>query len=67
MLLPELIITAGGENVAPVPIEDAVKEVLPILSNVMLLGDKAKFLAMLMTLKVNMSFLSSSLGFLLCN
>lgn len=49
--IKELIITAGGENVAPVPIEDAVKEVLPILSNVMLLGDKAKFLAMLMTLK----------------
>ncbi|KAH0625943.1 hypothetical protein JD844_034332 [Phrynosoma platyrhinos] len=48
----ELIITAGGENIPPVPIEDAVKEAVPILSNVMLVGDKAKFLGMLMTLKV---------------
>ncbi|XP_042336359.1 long-chain-fatty-acid--CoA ligase ACSBG2 [Sceloporus undulatus] len=49
--IKELIITAGGENIPPVPIEDAVKEAVPILSNVMLVGDKAKFLSMLMTLK----------------
>uniref|UniRef100_A0A670KBS9 Long-chain-fatty-acid--CoA ligase ACSBG2 n=2 Tax=Podarcis muralis TaxID=64176 RepID=A0A670KBS9_PODMU len=49
--IKELIITAGGENIPPVPIEDAIKEAIPILSNVMLIGDKAKFLAMLMTLK----------------
>ncbi|XP_072834125.2 long-chain-fatty-acid--CoA ligase ACSBG2 isoform X1 [Pogona vitticeps] len=49
--IKELIITAGGENIPPVPIEDAVKEVVPILSNVMLVGDRAKFLSMLMTLK----------------
>ncbi|XP_053228702.1 long-chain-fatty-acid--CoA ligase ACSBG2 isoform X2 [Podarcis raffonei] len=49
--IKELIITAGGENIPPVPIEDAIKEAVPILSNVMLIGDKAKFLAMLMTLK----------------
>nr|XP_060640726.1 long-chain-fatty-acid--CoA ligase ACSBG2 [Anolis sagrei ordinatus] len=53
--IKELIITAGGENVAPVPIEDAVKEALPILSNAMLLGDKAKFLSMLLTLKCTMN------------
>ncbi|XP_070591698.1 LOW QUALITY PROTEIN: long-chain-fatty-acid--CoA ligase ACSBG2-like [Erythrolamprus reginae] len=53
--VPELIITAGGENIPPVPIEDAVKEAVPILSNVMLVGDKAKYLVMLMTLKSNMN------------
>lgn len=50
--LKELIITAGGENVAPVPIEDAVKEQLPGISNCMLIGDKRKFLSMLLTMKV---------------
>lgn len=49
----ELIITAGGENVAPVPIEEAIKKELPIISNAMLIGDKRKFLSMLLTLKVN--------------
>lgn len=49
--IKELIITAGGENVAPVPIEDTVKAELPIISNCMLIGDKKKFLAMLLTLK----------------
>ncbi|NXG00096.1 ACBG2 ligase, partial [Sakesphorus luctuosus] len=51
--IKELIITAGGENVPPVPIEDAVKSAVPIISNAMLVGDKAKFLAMLLTLKCN--------------
>ncbi|XP_064031195.1 long-chain-fatty-acid--CoA ligase ACSBG2 isoform X2 [Pogoniulus pusillus] len=51
--IKELIITAGGENVPPVPIEDAVKDAVPIISNAMLVGDKAKFLAMLLTLKCN--------------
>ncbi|NWI63722.1 ACBG2 ligase, partial [Todus mexicanus] len=49
--IKELIITAGGENVPPIPIEDAVKDAVPIISNAMLVGDKAKFLAMLLTLK----------------
>ncbi|XP_072295184.1 long-chain-fatty-acid--CoA ligase ACSBG2-like [Eucyclogobius newberryi] len=49
--IKELIITAGGENVAPVPIEDAVKEQVPFISNAMLIGDKKKFLSMLITIK----------------
>ncbi|NXV40729.1 ACBG2 ligase, partial [Uria aalge] len=53
--IKELIITAGGENVPPVPIEDAVKDAVPIISNAMLVGDKAKFLAMLLTLKCNVN------------
>ena len=50
--ISELLITAGGENVAPVPIEDNVKEELPCVANCMLIGDKKKFLAMLITIKV---------------
>ncbi|XP_036295370.2 long-chain-fatty-acid--CoA ligase ACSBG1, partial [Pipistrellus kuhlii] len=49
--LKELIITAGGENVAPVPIEEAVKMELPLISSAMLIGDQRKFLSMLLTLK----------------
>ncbi|RVE73517.1 hypothetical protein OJAV_G00032050 [Oryzias javanicus] len=50
--IKELIITAGGENIPPVPIEDAVKEAVPLLSNAMLIGDKRKFLSMFVTIKV---------------
>lgn len=49
--IKEIIITAGGENVAPIPIENLVKEKIPIISNAMLVGDKAKFLSVLLTLK----------------
>ncbi|XP_072166675.1 long-chain-fatty-acid--CoA ligase ACSBG2-like isoform X1 [Diadema setosum] len=50
--IKELIITAGGENIPPVPIEDMIKKETPIISNCMLIGDKRKFLSMLITLKV---------------
>lgn len=49
--IKELIITAGGENVAPVPIEDAVKAALPVVSNCMVIGDRKKFLSLLICLK----------------
>jgi long-chain-fatty-acid--CoA ligase ACSBG len=50
--IKELIITAGGENVPPVIIEDTIKEELPLLSNVMVVGDRRKFLAAVFTLRV---------------
>ncbi|KAK4318096.1 hypothetical protein Pmani_010879 [Petrolisthes manimaculis] len=53
--IKELIITAGGENVAPVLLEDNLKAELPCLSNSMIIGDKRKFLSVLITLKTNVN------------
>ena len=47
----ELIIGAGGENIAPVPIEDNVKKLCPAVSNIMMVGDKRKFNVAIVTLK----------------
>ncbi|GAB5371665.1 hypothetical protein AAMO2058_001599400 [Amorphochlora amoebiformis] len=47
----ELIIGAGGENVAPVPIETNVKKLCNIISNIMMFGDKKKFNVAVVTLK----------------
>lgn len=52
--IKELIITAGGENIAPVLIEDKIKEHAKALSNVMVIGDKRKFLSALFCLRVKM-------------
>ncbi len=48
----EILITAGGENVAPVLIEDNIKAELPIVSHAMVVGDGRKFLSILLTLRV---------------
>jgi len=48
----DLIITAGGENVAPQPIHDAVKAKLAVVSQVLLLGDKKRFCSTFLTLAV---------------
>jgi long-chain-fatty-acid--CoA ligase ACSBG len=48
----EIIVTGGGENVAPVPIEDMIKvQMKDIVSNCMVLGDKRKHLACIITLR----------------
>merc|ERR1719408_1031115 len=47
----ELIMGAGGENIAPVPIEDNIKKLVPGISNIMMVGDKRKFNVALITLK----------------
>lgn len=51
--IKELIITAGGENIAPVNIEDTIKVECPVISNVMIVGENKKFLAAIVTLKVD--------------
>lgn len=51
--IKELIITAGGENITPVVIEENIKRVLPgVVSNVMVVGDQRKYLICLLTLRV---------------
>lgn len=50
--IKELIITAGGENIPPFIIESNFISVCPILSNVIVIGDKRKYLTALITLKV---------------
>ncbi|CAG9317762.1 unnamed protein product [Blepharisma stoltei] len=47
----ELIITAGGENIPPVLIEDTIKEECKLISNCMLVGDHKNYLALLLAIK----------------
>ena len=51
--IKELIITAGGENIAPVPVEDAFKLECPACSNIMMIGEQQRFMAALITFKVD--------------
>ena len=48
--IKEIIVTAGGEKVSPVLLERDVKTILPALSNCMIIGDRRKFLSLLVTL-----------------
>jgi len=47
----EIIIGEGGENIAPVPVEDAVKKACDGIAEVIMIGDKRKYNVALVTLK----------------
>merc|ERR1719191_2377316 len=47
----EIIIGEGGENIAPVPIEDHVKKTCDGIAEIMMVGDKRKYNVALVTLK----------------
>mmetsp|Transcript_24945 Transcript_24945/g.34928 ORF Transcript_24945/g.34928 Transcript_24945/m.34928 type:complete len:654 (+) Transcript_24945:87-2048(+) len=50
--IKELLITAGGENIPPVIIENEIlKEIGSVVSNVIVIGDRKKFLSAIVTLK----------------
>lgn len=47
----DIIIGAGGENIAPVPVENNIKALCPAISNVVMIGDKRKYNVCFVTLK----------------
>jgi len=50
--IKDVIITSGGKNIAPYPIEDRIKaELSDFVSNCVVVGDKQKHLACLLTVK----------------
>lgn len=49
----DIIITAGGKNISPAPIEDGIS-VCPIVSHTVLVGDGKPFIAALITLEPDM-------------
>ena len=49
--IKELLITAGGENVGPVGIETYIKDHCPLLSNAICIGDRRKYLSLLVAIK----------------
>ena len=53
--IKEILITRGGENIAPVPIEVKMLEALKILSYCMVIGDNQKYLTMFVTLRCEVS------------
>lgn len=53
--IKELIVTSGGEKFPPVVIEHHILEELPILSNAVLIGDRRKYLTVLLTLRAKIA------------
>ncbi|KYN09718.1 PREDICTED: very long-chain-fatty-acid--CoA ligase bubblegum-like [Trachymyrmex cornetzi] len=53
--IKDLIITSGGENVAPYNIEQSILSEIPYLSNATVIGDRRKYLTVLVTLKSKMN------------
>jgi len=61
--IKDIIITSGGKNIAPTPIEDRIKsELSDFVSQCLVIGDRRKHLACLLTVKsvVNMKTLEST-------
>ena len=56
--IKELIIGAGGENIAPVPVEDRFKEFCPPCSNIMMVGEMQRFMGALITFKADVDMKS---------
>lgn len=52
--IKELIVTSGGENVPPALIEEQVMSVCPEISNIVIVGDKQKYLSCLVCLRTVM-------------
>lgn len=57
--LKELIITSGGENIAPIPIEQKISSFIPELEHVVVIGDKQKFLTAILIPKMKNNKLSN--------
>ncbi|KAF8819894.1 AMP-binding enzyme domain-containing protein [Cardiosporidium cionae] len=49
--IKELLITAGGENISPIALENILKEELPFISNCQVIGDQQRFLSVLLCMK----------------
>lgn len=47
----DIIVTAGGKNVAPQNIENAIKAASPLISQIVVHGDKRKYLSAVVTLE----------------
>lgn len=53
--IKELIITAGGENIAPLNIENTFRNFCSPVSNIMVIGDMKHYLSAFITFKVDVN------------
>jgi long-chain-fatty-acid--CoA ligase ACSBG len=53
--IKDLIITAGGENIPPLLIEEHILKYIPIISNCVVIGDRRKYLTVLLTIKTHIN------------